>query len=53
VWLLRTTGTVSGTSAETFDFDPETWLTTPPATDSDTTGLGAGYDAITSLPPVL
>jgi|GEM_PF-2406237 len=53
VWLLRTAGTVSGsTAAETFNYSPEVWLSTPfgtglnpPTTDT--------YDSITSLPPVL
>lgn len=53
VWLLRTAGTLSGsTAAETFNYSPDVWLSTPfgngltpPATDD--------YDSITSLPPVL
>lgn len=54
VQLLRTTGTVgqSSSAAETFDFNPEIWLTTPPITSS-TGANNDGYDAITSLPPVL
>jgi len=52
VWLLRTAGSISGLSAETFNFTPEVWLTAP--YDSSVSGSSSGkYDAITSLPPVL
>jgi hypothetical protein len=53
VWLLRTKGTLSGAPAESFNFDPELWLTTPPATSTGGSTVGTKYDAITSLPPVL
>jgi hypothetical protein len=52
VWLLRTDGSVSNIPAETFNFNPELWLTSP--FDSSMGGSTSGkYDAITSLPPVL
>ena len=52
VWLLRTDGSVSNIPAETFNFSPELWITSP--YDSSTGNSSSGkYDAITSLPPVL
>ena len=52
VWLLRTAGTVTGSSAETFNFSPELWLSAPYDTSVDSMTTNK-YDAITSLPPVL
>lgn len=54
LWPLRTHGTLSvaNSPAEVFHYDPEAWLGVP----SDVTAGGGnvgGYDAITSLPPVL
>lgn len=52
VWLLRTAGTVSSsTAAESFNYVPDIWIaqafnTTPTTPDST-------YDSITSLPPNL
>lgn len=53
VWLLRTAGTVSQTASESFNFNPEVWLSLPPATASGSSSVSSKYDAITSLPPVL
>jgi hypothetical protein len=53
VWLTRTAGTLHGGSpTETFNFNPEVWLTTPPAVSTGASGAGA-YDAYTTLPPIL
>jgi hypothetical protein len=53
LWLLRANGTVSsGPAAESVNFTPEIWLTTPPDVVTGNGGAGS-YDAITSLPPVL
>jgi len=53
VWLLRTAGTVSGnTAAETFNYSPDVWLSTPYG-NGLTPGTTDEYDSITSLPPVL
>lgn len=52
LWLLRAAGSVTGGSAESVNFTPEIWLTTPPDAVSGSSGAGS-YDAITSLPPVL
>ncbi len=50
VWLLRSFGDLAGDPAERINYTPEIWLTIR----SGTGGLErAGYDAITSLPPVL
>lgn len=53
LWLLRTNGSLStNTPAETFHYDPQTWLAEP----SDIVagkGSAGSYNAITSLPPVL
>jgi hypothetical protein len=51
VWLLRTAGTVSTTSAETFNYTPEIWLQHP--FNGNFNGRPDRYDAISSLPPVL
>ncbi len=53
--LYRSIGTLSAnTPAETFNASPATWLATPCAiSESCTPGGNAGYDAITSLPPIL
>ncbi len=52
VWLLRTAGSVSGTPAETFNYSPEAWLSTPYG-NGLTQGKTDDYDSITGLPPVL
>jgi hypothetical protein len=59
VQFLRTRGTLSqsspaelstsGNIAEVFNFSPATWIQQPPVP----TDMLEGYDAITSLPPVL
>lgn len=52
VWLMRTAGTVSSaTAAETFNYVPDIWM----AQAFGTVGSEPpkGYDAITSLPPIL
>lgn len=51
--LLRAGGTVSSNNpAESVNFTPEIWLTTPPDVVTGNGAVGT-YDAITSLPPVL
>ena len=51
--LLRAGGTVSdNVPAESVNFTPEIWLTTPPDVVTGNGAVGT-YDAITSLPPVL
>jgi hypothetical protein len=53
VWLLRTAGSVnSNTAAETFNYSPDVWLSTPFG-NGLTPGTTDEYDSITSLPPVL
>lgn len=54
--LQRTTGTLHSNPAapaETFDYNPEIWLTEPTAGGSAGTSGDDAYDAITSLPPAL
>jgi hypothetical protein len=51
IWPLRTAGNVSTTPAETFNYIPELWLTSPFGSGLSTSYTD--YDAITSLPPVL
>lgn len=53
VWLLRTAGTLSGsTAAETFNYVPDLWMSAPYG-NGLTSEVSDKYDAITSLPPVL
>lgn len=53
LWLLRTSGSLStNTPAETFHYDPETWLAEPSDVIAGQ-GTAGNYNAITSLPPVL
>jgi len=51
VWLLRTSGTVTTTPAEVFNYVPDVWLTAPFGNGINTDY--GDYDAISSLPPVL
>jgi hypothetical protein len=53
LWLLRTSGSLStGPPAETFHYDPETWLAEPSDVIAGQ-GSAGSYNSITSLPPVL
>jgi hypothetical protein len=51
IWPLRTSGNVSTTPAEIFNYVPELWLTAPFGSGLSTNY--SDYDAISSLPPVL